>query len=254
MNNYKKYIIANKSNNQKAGGMKEIYFVRHGETDWNMEGKAQGQEADIPLNSTGKTQATKTGQYFKDFRQGDIPFDCIISSPMKRAYSTAKNIGKEIGISKESIIKLDELIENKAGVLSGQTEKDEIKKDFTKKVSDALGKIQDPIEVYKLDIHREADKFFAPIIGDWGFETGEELLSRVNKVIKYIKKTGCKKIVVVSHSGFLDELLKNIFSINKLPKGDLSKGKNCWVCYCTYLNGSFHMISPINTEHFKLYE
>jgi broad specificity phosphatase PhoE len=244
----------NKSNIQTAGGMKEIYFVRHGETEWNVQGRAQGQEADIPLNSTGKSQATKTGQYLKEFRQKDRPFDCIISSPMQRAYSTAKYIGKEIGIGKESIIKLDDLIENKAGVLSGQTENDDIKKEFIKKVSDALGKIQDPIEVYRLDIHREADKFFAPILGNWGFETGDELLARVNNVIDYIKKTDCKKIVVVSHSGFLDELLKNIFSINKLPKGDLSRGKNCWICYCTYSNGAFHMISPINTEHFKFYD
>jgi broad specificity phosphatase PhoE len=249
----KKYIITNKSNNQLGGGMKEIYFIRHGETDWNVEGKAQGQEADTLLNATGISQAKITGKYLNSFRQRDRPFDCIITSPMKRAYSTAKNIGKELGINKESIIKLDELIENKAGILSGQTEKDEIKKEFIKKVSGALGKIQDPIEVYKLDVHREADKFFAPIIGDWGFETGEELLARINKVIDYIKETDCKKIIIVSHSGFLDELLKNIFSINKLPKGDMSRGKNCWICYCTWLNGVFHMISPINTEHFKLY-
>lgn len=259
MNNLhnKKFIITNKFNkldNQLGGGMKEIYFIRHGETDWNVEGKAQGQEADTLLNATGIYQAKITGKYLNEFRQRDRSFDCIITSPMKRAWSTAKNIGKKLGINKDSIIKLDELIENKAGILSGQTEKDELKKEFIKKVSDALSDIKDPIEVYKLDVHKEADKFFSPIIGDYGFETGEELLNRINKVIDYIKESDCKKIIIVSHSGFLDELLKNIFLINKLPKGDLSKGKNCWICYCTYQNGVFHMISPINTEHFKLYQ
>jgi broad specificity phosphatase PhoE len=256
MDNYKKYVIKNKlkANNQIAGGKKEIYFIRHGETDWNLAARGQGQEADIPLNSTGKTQSITTGKYLNDYRQLDSKFDCIISSPMKRAYSTAKNIAKEISIDKKSIKKLNELIENKAGILSGQTDKDKIKKKFTQQVADAMVDVLDPIEIYKLDDYVEADIFFTPKIDDYGLESGAELMDRINKVIKYIKETDCKKIIVVSHSSFLDSLLKAIFSINKLPTGDLSKGKNCWICYCTYFNGTFHMISPINTSHFKLYE
>jgi broad specificity phosphatase PhoE len=257
MCDYKKYVIVNKitkGNNQIGGGKKEIYFIRHGETDWNVAARGQGQEADIPLNSTGKTQSITTGKYLNDYRQLDSNFDCIISSPMKRAYSTAKNIAKEISIDKKSIKKLNELIENKAGILSGQTDKDKIKKKFTQQVADAMADITDPIEIYKLDNYVEADIFFTTKIDDYGLESGAELMDRINKVIDYIKETDCKRIIVVSHSSFLDSLLKVIFSINKLPKGDLSKGKNCWICYCTYFNGVFHMISPINTEHFKLYE
>ena len=102
MDNYKKYVITNKLNttNQIAGGKKEIYFIRHGETDWNLAARGQGQEADIPLNSTGKTQSITTGKYLNDYRQLDRNFDCIISSPMKRAYSTAKNIAKEIFVKR----------------------------------------------------------------------------------------------------------------------------------------------------------
>ena len=34
----------------------KIYIIRHGQTDWNVEGKIQGRQ-DIPLNAAGKMQA-----------------------------------------------------------------------------------------------------------------------------------------------------------------------------------------------------
>ena len=252
----KKIVIVNNKEiiNQFAGGKKEIYFIRHGETDWNVEGRGQGQEADIPLNINGKSQAKITGKYLNNFRQTDKPFDCIMSSPMKRAYKTAKIIGREIGLKKKSIVKFNELVENKVGILSGQTDRDEIKKKFLNDISKIINEIKDPIETYELDEYKKADIYFTPMIGDYGLEKGDELLNRINKVITHIKEMPCNKIIIVSHSSFLSELLKTIFSINKLPKGDMTKSKNCWICYCTYENNKFHMISPINTEHFKLFD
>ena len=64
----------------------KIYFVRHGETKWNKRSKLQGQ-VDIPLSENGLKQAAVTADGMKD-----IPFDCIFSSPLKRAYVTAKTI------------------------------------------------------------------------------------------------------------------------------------------------------------------
>src|SRR3954463_16444163 len=42
-----------------------LYFVRHGETDWNREKRLQGQH-DIPLNALGRTQAARCGGLMRD--------------------------------------------------------------------------------------------------------------------------------------------------------------------------------------------
>lgn len=63
--------------------MVELVFVRHGQTDWNLEGRLQGIK-DIPLNAKGISEA--------ELLSGNIGsgYTKIISSPLKRAYKTAK--------------------------------------------------------------------------------------------------------------------------------------------------------------------
>ena len=61
----------------------ELYIIRHGQTFWNAEGRLQGQ-SDIELNENGKAAALALGESLKDTH-----FDCIYSSPLKRAYETA---------------------------------------------------------------------------------------------------------------------------------------------------------------------
>lgn len=64
----------------------KIYFIRHGETDWNKEGKMQGR-TDIPLNESGRFVAELTREALKE-----IPFDAAFTSPLKRAKETAQII------------------------------------------------------------------------------------------------------------------------------------------------------------------
>ena len=70
---------------------RQFYFVRHGETDWNRDGRYQG-TADTPLNETGVAQARAAAVVL-----AGCPIHRIVTSPMIRALKTAAIIAEAIG-------------------------------------------------------------------------------------------------------------------------------------------------------------
>ncbi|MCI4670201.1 MAG: histidine phosphatase family protein [Bacteroidia bacterium] len=63
--------------------MIEIYFVRHGETDYNRKGIVQGSGIDSDLNDTGRQQAQS---FFESYK--GIEFDKVFVSELKRTHQT----------------------------------------------------------------------------------------------------------------------------------------------------------------------
>ena len=88
-----------------------IYVIRHGETDYNVQNIFQGRK-DIQLNSTGIEQAEKMTEKLKD-----IHIDIILVSPLIRAKETAKYVSIVKGIS--TIIEPG-LIERSFGDMEGK--------------------------------------------------------------------------------------------------------------------------------------
>lgn len=74
--------------------MGHVYFVRHGQTVWNVENKICG-ATDIPLTELGHQQAIETG---KKIVEEGIQADEILYSPLSRAAETARHISEITGI------------------------------------------------------------------------------------------------------------------------------------------------------------
>lgn len=85
-------VIGSKCHEQRNTGC--VYFIRHGETIWNVENKICG-ATDIPLTEAGHQQAIETGH--KILKEG-IEADLILYSPLIRAAETAAHISEVTGI------------------------------------------------------------------------------------------------------------------------------------------------------------
>jgi probable phosphoglycerate mutase len=100
-----------------------VYFIRHGETDWNVERRYQG-HSDIPLNMTGREQAARNGRALRDAlaASGAGPSRiAFFSSPLSRATETLEIMRETMGLSRKRYALDDRLIEIDLGEWNGRT-------------------------------------------------------------------------------------------------------------------------------------
>lgn len=156
-----------------------IYFIRHGETDFNKQKKIQG-HLDIPLNATGIAQAEKARDELEK-----IQFDVIYSSPLSRAKKTAEIINEK---QNAMIVFDDRLKEKHCGKVEG-----ECYKDWTE-------------EMFR-QFHEMPEIFFAePIM---------HFCARVGEVLKEIENLD-KNVLIVSHGGVYRAIYRYINNLQNL--------------------------------------
>lgn len=121
-------------------------LVRHGETDWNRQGRLQG-SSDVPLNETGRAQARDAALELRGRN-----WTTIVSSPLVRAAETADIIAADLGLTVAD--HLSDLRERHYGAAEGMTEYDaydefggwfpglEPRRDVAERATRALGKVQ----------------------------------------------------------------------------------------------------------------
>jgi len=77
-----------------------VYYIRHGETDWNVAGRLQGRR-DVPLNARGRAQAAHCGDILRDLfvRDSRIAAELdYVSSPLGRARQTMELLRPPLGL------------------------------------------------------------------------------------------------------------------------------------------------------------
>jgi len=156
--------------------MTKIYLVRHGQDKDNEIGILNGHR-DMPLTDIGLDQANQLSQKIKD---SNIKFDKVYSSPLQRAYQTAKTITDFLGLSSPE--KMDLLIERDFGIMTGKPTKD--------------------IEVLCSPSIIKTDTIMY-FLSPQGAETFPQLISRAKKVLEFIKnKHDDQGILLVTHGDF----------------------------------------------------
>lgn len=150
-----------------------IYLLRHGETDWNREGRIQGR-TDIGMNEKGREQIRRASEALASFSE-DI--EVILTSPLSRACESARIAADRLGYPAEDIIVEPLLIERSFGEGEGLTEKER----HQKYPDSPQGHLYP------------------------GMETVEELLARARKVFNKITKTYHDKenVLAVCHGAIL---------------------------------------------------
>lgn len=144
----------------------KLLITRHGQTDWNVQGRIQG-KTDIELNSIGRQQAKIAGEKLKNQE-----IDVIIASPLKRAAITAQLI---VGDRKIPIIYDKRIEERGFGEFEGKT-----KEEFNLE------------EIWNYKLNKQ-------------YENAESVGTLFNRVYQFLdeikEKYKDKTVLVVSHGG-----------------------------------------------------
>lgn len=73
--------------------MTRLYFIRHGESESNIEARFTGQ-LDIPLSEKGREQARRTAEYLRE-----VPLSAVYASDLSRAYETGQIVAEQHGLT-----------------------------------------------------------------------------------------------------------------------------------------------------------
>ena len=177
--------------------MTKLYLLRHGQSEWNILNKVQGQE-DINLTDKGIEQAKKAAD-----RLYNEEIDLIYTSDLKRAYETAKIVGSRLNLD---INKVEGLREINFGIWQG-LKLDEIKKDYESEYS-----------LWRKEPHK------------LNLETAEKLSELQDRMLKttneLIMRNPNRNILLVSHGTAIKALILGILDIdiskyNKITIGNV---------------------------------
>jgi broad specificity phosphatase PhoE len=174
--------------------MLHLMLVRHGETEWNVQRRYQGQ-SDVPLSELGRRQAEMIAR-----RLAKSEIDAVYASDLKRAWETAQAIAEKNGLDVFSEPRLREL---KFGILEGLT------------FDEAQERYPEMIEAWLEDFNNTPD----------GAETIDLFNARIVSLLEELKSKHDEQIVLlVGHGGSLSEILRVVLELSPEKRWYLDMG------------------------------
>ncbi|MFD0941207.1 histidine phosphatase family protein [Pedobacter boryungensis] len=201
---------------------KELYIIRHGETELNKLGIVQGRGVDSDLNDTGRAQAAAFFERYKT-----VAFDKIYTSELKRTHQTVQQF-IDLGLPWEQLAGLDELA---WGLWEGQPNTEESRAAFREVVEKWQGGNYDA-------------KFE-------GGESPNDVSFRLQEALSIIKsKTDEKRILVCMHGRAMRLLLCLLLDKPLSEMGDFPH-QNTTLYRLSFEDNRFAVIDFNNTDHLK---
>ena len=164
-------------------GNKELWLVRHGESEYNAQGRFQG-HMDVPLSALGVRQAEKIGHRLASY---DFDFDGLYCSDLQRAALTAQKIAERVKIPAKADVRLREI---HMGELQGllRTEMEIRFPEFAQRV--------------------KADSWNTARPG------GESMADVAMRVKSFVDELPSGRFVLVSHGGTIRSILKTYLGLD----------------------------------------
>ena len=166
-----------------AWGFEKVFIVRHGQSEWNLERRRQGQ-LDSPLTEAGRCSAQAVGATLSN-----LDADALFSSPLGRAWQSAQIIDAVLGLGVHSEPGLSEIDH---GEIAGLTD-DEIERSNPGLLAQRRSRLY-----------------------DWRFPGGESYSdadSRAAGALRRIEAAPAQRPVLVTHEMIARMLLRNLLGL-----------------------------------------
>ncbi len=167
-----------------------IYYIRHGETDWNRERRIQGQ-TDTPLNSTGEVQAARVAIKLREVVPDPSAMQ-LIASPLTRTRQTMSAVLDVYDMGDAEVVYDERLMELSFGSFEGKMWAD----------------------IHATGVRPEVDPEH---YHDWQPEGGESYQMARDRVADWLASIS-RPVIVVGHGG-ISRILRGI--VFDLPKREI---------------------------------
>ena len=177
-----------------------IFLIRHGETDWNHQGRRQGRR-DVPLNDQGREQMRRCGELLRG-----LEVDAMLTSPLSRAAESAEIFASCVGFDPTAIRPESGLIERDFGDIDGMT--------------------QAELRAYRARGGNEKNE---PL-----YAVRERMMRTILQVARREKH---KSVAMISHSAAIKSVLVRLYGKPELQR---KTTKNAGVSIIEYKGGRLH--------------